>query len=274
MSTVNCTTGSLLTVANGVVTGLNHLNEGMPLVGAEPFFVSQAPSASQSAALLHICGRVVFFVAQLAGGGGATLIWERSFQAFETRGPGGAERLRAADVDLPRAAGTCDPGALVPHDLWLKATDTNGLFAEARVAGIDLRPTQDAWQDKGEYCRLVCRELECGKLRLSSTALGGGRVFAAGKSTAGHQRKIWDGSLISDHVSRPPKPYRLANPGSFLDIVARPGEPLFFSKRDASTFFDQLCLPAELGLWLAQPALQVREICQQGGSRCTRLEFT
>ena len=87
------------------------------------------------------------------------------------------------------------------------------------------------------------------------------RVFAVAKSgKADKQRKIWDGSSLSKQASQPPKPMRLANPASFLDIVVRPGETLYMSKRDASTYFDALSAPRHLHEWFAQEPVYVWEL--------------
>ena len=86
-------------------------------------------------------------------------------------------------------------------------------------------------------------------------------MFAVGK-TSGRQRKVWDGSFVSCRASRPPKPCRLANPASFLDLEIEPGSEVFFSKRDASTFFDALQASPEG--WFAQPPVYVYELLAAG----------
>lgn len=89
-------------------------------------------------------------------------------------------------------------------------------------------------------------------------------VFAVGKSAAGHQRKIWNGAELSEVAARPPAPPRLANPSSFLDLDLEPQEAVWFSKRDAETFFDVLKVPEELTPWFGQPAVRVKDLLEAG----------
>ena len=102
----------------------------------------------------------------------------------------------------------------------------------------------------------------CGRLRLQ--VRGVAKVFAAAKRSKGRQRKIWDGSAISSQAARPPKPERLANPSSFLDILVRPDEKLYLSKRDAATYFDTLAVPPELQPWFGQEPVKVQELIGPG----------
>ena len=119
-------------------------------------------------------------------------------------------------------------------------------------------------KDRREYLKLAVRELKCGKLRLRPLAKAVANVFAAPKSTKGRQRKIWDGARISDMAALPPKPSRLANPSSFLDLLVLKGEKLFMSKRDASTYFDSLRVPEPLQPWFGQQPVYVQEILDMG----------
>lgn len=106
----------------------------------------------------------------------------------------------------------------------------------------------------------MVRELACGKLRLRRQVAASAAVFAARKTAPGRQRKIWNGSQLSELAARPPKPERLADPSTFLDIVADPTKPIYYSKRDAETFFDVLQVPSELQPWFGQPAVKVSEV--------------
>ena len=80
----------------------------------------------------------------------------------------------------------------------------------------------------------------------------------------GRQRKVWNGSAVSCAAALPPKSCRLANPSSFLDVEIQPGQQVFFSKRDASIFFDVLQVPQELQTWFGQPPLYVSELIAGG----------
>ncbi|CAK9018799.1 unnamed protein product, partial [Durusdinium trenchii] len=70
--------------------------------------------------------------------------------------------------------------------------------------------------------------------------------------------------MLSELASPPPKPHRLANPSSFLDIFVPKHEELYMSKRDASTYFDSLVVPQELQPWFGQQPVQVKELVQVG----------
>ena len=132
-----------------------------------------------------------------------------------------------------------------------------------RAAGKSLKSGAITSEQRAEYVQLVARELKCGKLRLQQDAQGVGSVFAVGKS-GGRQRKIWNGSGLSELAAVPPKPHRLANPSSFLDVDLSPGEKIVFSKRDAATFFDVLQVPEPLQSWFGQPPVQVKELIAAG----------
>ena len=51
---------------------------------------------------------------------------------------------------------------------------------------------------------------------------------------------------------------------SFLDVEIQPDEQVFYSKRDAATFFDVLQVPPELQTWFGQPPLYVSELVAGG----------
>ena len=57
-----------------------------------------------------------------------------------------------------------------------------------------------------------------------------------------------------------------------MDIEAA-GAKLYFSKRDAATYFDVLQVPADIQPWLAQPAIAVHKLRQVGGWSPKELEL-
>ena len=61
-------------------------------------------------------------------------------------------------------------------------------------------------------------------------------VFDARKAAEDRQQKLWNGST----------------------------EALYYSERDAETFFDVLQVPLELQIWLGQEAVQAVELCMAG----------
>ena len=221
-----------------------------------------SPSTAQASAQKHVCCRVVRFLGRLNGVCGAALSWKDSFSACEQAGMAQYEDINSTAVDLPTRAGTCCPARIISPQLRSLISDASEIFP-GRACAANNAAAKLSGTKRLEYVRLTVRELRCGKLRLRKQVLGQGSVFAARKSK-GRQRKIWDGSYLSERASRPPKPRRLANPSSFLDLEVAPGETLLFSKRDAATYFDTLAVPSELRSWFGQPPVSVKELAAAG----------
>ena len=57
----------------------------------------------------------------------------------------------------------------------------------------------------------------------------------------------------------------LANPSSFLEILVEPGERIYFSKRDASAYFDTLRAPEALQPYFGRPCVTVLELMNATG---------
>ena len=64
---------------------------------------------------------------------------------------------------------------------------------------------------------------------------------------------------------RPPMPHRLVNPASFVDILVTEGQELFFSKRDAASFFDTLLAPPATRAWFCFPPVRAQALCDALG---------
>lgn len=226
--------------SNMCLAALNCLNTGMkPSVCDRS--MRKTPSVAQQETQHHVCSQVAIFLQRVNACCHLGLAWQSSFQQCEASVSPTYETLRSNDVDLPRMAATCDPSHLVCEELRGALNSPQEIFP--RATKRFLKRGGVTHEQRAEYVQLVARELKCGKLRLQKDAQGVGGVFAVGK-TGGRQRKIWNGSALSAAV--PPKPHRLANPSSFLDIDLFPGEKVFFSKRDAATFFDALQVPEPL----------------------------
>ena len=220
------------------------------------------PTAPQLEAQKHIAAKTARMLSRFNSASGASWEWQGSFQKFEQAGSARSEPLVGSAVDLPNRAGTCDPLLHVGADLQAAITDAASIFPDAPTHVIG--PVSSSTDNYGEYVKLVAREIACGKMRLRRSVRGVAPVFAVGKSAAGHQRKIWNGAELSEVAARPPAPPRLANPSSFLDLDLEPQEAVWFSKRDAETFFDVLKVPEELTPWFGQPAVRVKDLLEAG----------
>ena len=239
--------------------GLTHLNTGRKASLTQP--MSRMPSKSHREVQQHVCQRVVRFLLHLEESSAHTLGWKNSFAECESAGSPSYEDICSDKVDLPDKAGTCNPCAVIPAELRELITDPKSVFPS--LVSREGAAENISQLQLGQYRDLVVRELRCGKLFLREEAKGIGGVFAVGKSS-GRQRKIWNGSANSVAAASPPKPHRLANPSSFLDVEIQPDEQVFYSKRDAATFFDVLQVPPELQTWFGQPPLYVSELVAGG----------
>ena len=250
-------------VANWCLGALNCLE-----LGLKPDFchgkMNVSPSTAQASTQRHVCSRVVRFLARLNAVCGTALSWKGTFSGCEQAGMAQYEDINSTAVDLPAKAATCCPAHIIAPELQTLISDVSEIFPRHNRAASNVA-AKFSGPKRLEYIRLTARELRCGKLRLRQRVLGQGSVFAARKAK-GRQRKIWDGSCLSQQANRPPKPRRLANPSSFLDLQVVPGETLLFSKRDAATYFDTLSVPTDLRRWFGQPPVRVKELVDAGFS--------
>ena len=99
------------------------------------------------------------------------------------------------------------------------------------------------------------------RLRVS----GGGSVFAVAKPSGG-LRDVWHGSYVSSVAPPPLKPRHRPTPACLLDLEAGPARPLYFSKRDAVSYFDCLCAPDCVRDWFGRPPVLVKELLEVFGT--------
>ena len=249
-----------LDICNMCIAGLNFLSQGMKDVC--PKGAAKAATIAQAETQKHICFKVARYLQRLDEHYGTDLPWLDAFTHVEATACPNYESLRGYAVDLPACAGTCDPSAWISPELSAKINDISQIFPASNKTSSCGAASIRAEQ-RGEYVNLTLRELRCGKLRLRADILGMGGVFAVGKPS-GSQRKIWDGSALSELATSPPKPRRLANPSSFLDLELSSGSTVLYSKRDASTYFDSLAVPQDMRPWFGQPPVAVEELVEQG----------
>ena len=250
-----------LKVSNLCLGALNCLQIGMKS-SFDQGAMNRVPSTAQKVTQAHVCRMTVCFLHRLRAELGCTLPWQGSFAACEPGASASYEHIRAEAVDLPVKAATCNASQLVGEELRAQLRAATKVFPSKPSVSMNQSVPSD---QRAQYVALTVRELRCGKLNLRPDVAGIGGVFAAAKS-GGRQRKIWNGADLSQVAARPPKPRRLASPASFLDIEVERGQPLFFSKRDASTFFDVLRVPEGLQTYFGQPPVSVKELLRAGMS--------
>ena len=249
-----------LTLANLCILSLNLLWSDFK---QSRELTSGAPTASQIEAQAHVVGKTERMLERFSSAAGTCWHWKGTFQKFEAASLTACEPLVGAAVDLPTHAATCDPLLHVDHSLRAAVQDASSIFPVVQTSLLG--NGCETPNCSAEYLALVSREILCGKLRLRLSVKAAAHVFAVGKSTAGRQRKVWNGSDLSAAAAKPPVPPRLANPSSFLDLHVQPTDPIWFSKRDAETFFDVLKVPEQLQPWFGQPAVRVRDLMTAGG---------
>ena len=253
---------AVLKCLNSCMMALNFLNLGMPKAPG-PAKSRTCYSQSQRTVVQHIASRVIRFLSRLDRAWASSFSWQGALQSFAPK-TSNYEKVRGQDVDLPAVAGTCNPSQLVPQQLWEQVSDPARVFPQNCEPASCWSHAAAPEVERRAYVHLTARELRCGKLRLRLAVKGVANIFAAPKATKGRQRKIWDGSVLSQMASPPPKPHRLANPSSFLDICVPKQAELYMSKRDASTYFDSLVVPKQLQPWFGQQPVQVKELVKVG----------
>lgn len=259
--------GPALTIANLCILSLNILWADFKLLRVVA--TAAAPTAPQLEAQRHVADKVLRMLDRFASAAGESWCWRGAFGKFEKAAAVASEPLVGAAVDLPLQAATCDPLLHVDQGLNDAVREVSNIFPfpeKCLLGDSCATPSRST-----EYLTLVSRELACGKLRLRLSVKGAAPVFAVGKSTAGRQRKVWNGAALSAAAAKPPEPPRLANPSSFLDLEIEPGSPIWFSKRDAETFF-VLRVPDQLRPWFGQAAVKVSDLMEVGGCSLSYLQ--
>ena len=249
-----------LSIANACILSLNALWCDVKVARVLP--PRNRPTAPQQEVHNHVVNRTARLLSRLSQHQDQGFPWCGMFNRFEQARQPRYEELRGDAVDLPQKAATCDPLVHLPFGLREAVSHPATIFPD-QADGIPSDMGSEQATDRREYIALVVRGLQCGKLRLRRDVRGIAPVFAAQKAE-GRQRKIWNGSRLSQLAVKPPKPERLASPSVFLDMHVRQTEALFYSKRDAETFFDVLQVPLELQTWFGQEAVHAAELCSAG----------
>ena len=171
--------------------------------------------------------------------------------------------LKASQVDMGPVACTCDAQSYLSSGLLASICDDGGLFRDVSKHRAAVPRSRGC--DKEEYSLVTARGLKTGKLRLRLTVKAGGSVFAVAKPNGG-QREVWHGRYVSSIAPEPPQPRHQPTPAALLDLEAGPGQPLYFSKRDATSYFDSLAAPLEMRKWFGRPGVKALDLVHALGS--------
>ena len=260
----------LTAVVNGALAGLNFLNGGFkfkpPASEDVNSSLSSSPDGAHSTAAqrkvhAHVIDCCRQQLDRLAHTGDNTFSDVMGALArFEPENSEAPPSLVAEHVGLPKEASTCVASKYLSADLR-RMCNTPGAIMPIMSPDNKL-PTVNE-KDREEYLALIGRELRVHKVHLLLYPKHVAGRFVVGKRGTDRLRPIWNGSSLSVASADPPAPRRLANPASLPHIRVKPGERLYFSKRDAASFFDALEAPSTQSL--------VRLSRRQGGTPCARI---
>ena len=256
---------------NGALCALDFLNSGMRIKSQPPTAVNAntRPTHAQGVVQDFVrgrCGQQLDRLNTLSPKFLTSI--EGSFQRYEPSQAGAGPDLAADRVDLPKVASTCIANNFVTPGLATAITSADGVMPSRSP---DAKwPTVGA-ADRREYVRLIIREINVGKVRLMLHPKHVAGRFVVGKRDTDRQRPVWNGSSLSEDAHAPPMPRRLANPACLPHIRVKEGDRLFFSKRDAASFFDALQAPVALRSWFGCPGIKAGDLARELGVPITDL---
>lgn len=166
-------------------------------------------------------------------------------------------RLDADRCDILERSGGVDPLPHAEPDHRATLESADALFPVDNLEWV--RAARIGRDDRGEYARLVVRQLRSRKVALLPSVRSSASIFAVGKSSGG-LREVWNGHDLSTIAATPPKPPHLAGVTALIDLEASSRVPLVAYKRDARCFFDQLDLPRSLREHFGRPWLRCVDI--------------
>ena len=236
----------LLDVSNLCIMGLNFLWDDCAAAPSSPTIA--AVSASQRCVHENVTSGVHRMFLRLS---------EKEARRREMDAPAANPDLVADLIEMAESSGTCDAQSYLPQNLHDAICGDGGLFRNV-TTHRKIVPRYSG-KDRSQYARATVRALVSGKLRLRTKVEAGGTVFCVAKPSGG-QREVWHGRYVSGLVPSPPKPRHQPTPSCLLDLEAGPAQPLFFSKRDATAYFDSLVAPTCVQPWFGRPALRLSEL--------------
>ena len=246
---------AILRLANLAVIGLNYLNDNS--LGLESALPPSHATTAQLCAIELVVTKCARLIQRLDNERDSETTRMSPAEAFQDVAAGSAvaySPLVAADVDLPTVACNCDPTANMPSLLASRLRDPAHIFPNGVPVNLPAARSSNASRD--EYAVLSARMLRCGKARLRLKVHCAASTFTIGKKGSTKLREVWAGDRISAAATRPPKPRRLGNPAVFMWIIKKLDRPLYYSKRDAKAYFDQLKLPYLLRPFFGRPRVR------------------
>ena len=241
----------LLNVCNLSILSLNFLWHDFP--GKAIPRPSDTCNSAQKRVHAHVLTSVIRMVKRLSS---------LSAKQRPTLSDRGHPMLDASLVEMGLQACTCDSMAYVSTDLREEISDNGGLFRDVTKHRSAVPRFTGA--DRSQYTLVTWRGIETGKLRLRTSVEGGGSVFAVTKPSGG-QREVWHGRYVSSLAMVPPKPLHQPTPTCLLDLEVSADCPMYFSKRDAVSYFDCLAAPECTRQWFGRPALRLGELLEVVG---------
>ena len=161
--------------------------------------------------------------------------------------------LDASKVGVLDPFGDIDTVAVLPTAVANVVTDGPSLFLHITPDHAKLPRYRGNIR---EYATLVIRQLRAQRLRLRLTILGGGPCFFISKPGKDALRHLWNGKFVSDACLPAPGLRHLANPSTFVDLLASRDRPLYLSTRDCRSWFEQLRAPDALRPYFGQQPIK------------------
>ena len=237
-----------------IAAGLNTLDAGGRACGFSPL----APTTAHREVFGHVTRRAYDFCHLMCTEQAKQFDPANALQAFEPAHAAPRPTLNPDMLALPSKAALCSPERLVDKQFQGILERIKDIFPDHPLVVKSVRVTKNELHD---YAKVVGRMHQCGKLAFMLHPKGVAAFFVVAKPN-GQQRPIWNGAEISEACRRPVAPPRLGNPASFVDICVAPGSHVFFSKRDASSYFDVLRAPVDAHPWFGFPPLSASLLCE------------
>ena len=236
------------------VTALNFM-----FLGKASPTVHRTSNAAQRAAATNLQRRWIRLAIHVSADGVKPARDPGALQRTIDRGMGGRSvRLRADIVDSLPSCAEVDPLPHIPEEFHGILTDPDRLCPP--LIGSCAAHVDFSGGARVEYIRLVRAQCRSGKLELAPDSRFTADIFGVAKEASGRQRGVWNGAELADLAVRPPIPPMLGNPSDLNVLEASDDQPIFLSKRDGRSFFDQLHMDPALRELFGTPCVTRDEL--------------